>query len=162
MKSVIVIFICIFITACSQNAEQNSNQTNVATASPSPKPTVSKEETDKENQALLDERLKAVNDFIAKNYKGWQFAGFGDALGVCVADIDYICDLLLTKGQLEKVVPVKMKHFSVSGDDARLVVYEARQIDLSKIKIEQIKERERQTTIENLDFDDCSSLCDFN
>lgn len=149
MKSVIVIFTCIFITACGQNATQNSNQTNVvATSSPSPKPTVSKEEENKKYEITKSEQKAAVADFIVVNQKGWKIQGISTGGYSDECNEDTPCELHLTNGAQSKFVTIILKRFYKADGTDYWLVREARQMDLSKAKIEEIKE----TAIQNIDI----------
>ena len=149
MKTVSIIFIfSILLVGCeSQAANMNLTSTQ---PSPSPMPTISKEEAEKESKESREEVQKAINEFIAKNYKGWQFQSWSNVLGQCNEYSNEICDLLLTKGSQEKIVAVKFKRFTTETGKARLIVFEARPIDLSKAKIELIKEN----YLDNLQVDE--------
>lgn len=142
MKLFLIIFILVFISACDGSAAEN-NQNVWAIPSPSPTPTITqeeKEESEKRERQSADEKQKAINDFIANNYKGWQYKGMSNDNGECEEYTNQICDLLLSKGQEEKVVGVMFKRFTTQDGTSRLIVYEARTIDLSKARIESIKE----------------------
>lgn len=148
MKLLSLLVISIFMTACSQNAAQNSNQTNVAAASPSPKPTVSKEEADKEAEQETAAQKTAISDFIAKNHKGWKLEGVASGGYSDECGEDTPCELDLVSGSQNKTVTVVLKRFYKSDGTSYWLVREARQIDLTKAKIEEIK----QSAIENIDI----------
>jgi hypothetical protein len=157
--------ICLSLTACAQRTAQNENagkNANIATPSASPTPTkaeIAKQIKEAVKEAV-DERQRAINDFIAKNYKGWQYKGIDQDIYACDESSDEPCNLLLEKGKQEKVITVMFRRFSSADGTVRLVVFEARPIDLSRLKIEKIKEVERQSVLDNLDHEQCESVCD--
>ncbi len=156
------ILILIELSACSQNTSQNTqNDTQNANLKPSPSPsaTISKEEAERNAKESRDEKLKAIHQFIASHYKGWKYAGIANDEGYCEEYTMQACNLLLSKGAEEKVVAVLFKRFEDANGKKRLVVFEMRSIDLAQAKIEDIKEWERESVLENLEYDDCESVC---
>lgn len=154
MKILLLIFaLTLFSTACSQEAANTNTSANVK-ASPTPTPT--EEERAEQQKLAAEEKQKAIDEFVVKHYKGWKLEGLSGYLGECEEDSDDICDLLLSKGQEDKVVSVKIKHFTDQNGQSHLFVFEARLIDLSKAKIERLKEQEKDRTLENLTADEIS------
>ena len=156
MKLLSIFFILVFtFTACAPTATENKNQNTIsATPSPSPLPTISAEEKAKQEKEDVDERQKAIRDFVATSHTGWKLEGVPDDFEDCEEYSNAICDLLLSKGQQKKVIAVKLKRFIGQDGISRLIVFEARPIDLSQAKIERI----REITLENLEEADCESF----
>lgn len=156
----IILLFALLASACS--TAETANTTTIAAVSPtvspspSPKPTISKEESKKQAKEADDKKQQAINEFITKNHRGWQLKGISTENGECEEYSDEPCNLLLVRGEREKVVAVMMKRFAAPDGKSYLVVYEVRQIDLAQTKIEQIRESEKQITLENLEFDDVS------
>lgn len=142
------------LAGCGNQTSNTTANSNIAATSPTPlvSPTKTEEEQEKAKKERDDEIQISINDFIAKNYKGWQYEGISNGAGECEEYSPYVCDLLLSNGRQEKVVAVKFKRFFSNDGESRLVVYEARQIDLTKAKIEEIK----QSAIDNLDIEQIS------
>lgn len=147
----LVIFGC-----SSPDQNTNSNANNSTKPSPSPQPTTTNEEKAKQQKEADEEKQKAINEFIAKNYKGWRLDGISEGFFDCEEFSSDPCSLLISNGKQEKVISVILKRFTNLNGASRLVVYEARPIDLSQAKIERIKEVEKEAVLENLTTDDLS------
>jgi hypothetical protein len=148
----LTVFSFVLLLAC--EGQTTANQTsNPANKIPTPSPTVSAEERKAEEEKAAAEIDKAIKEFITKNYKGWKFKAISDEYS-CYEGSESPCDLLLTKNGLDKVISVMIKRFEDENGKAFLVVFEARAIDLIQLKINGIKDTERQTTLENLTIDD--------
>lgn len=158
MRSLLLFFIIsstsLFVACVNQPAtNQNTNTANAK--SPTPSPTVSDEQKKVEEEKSKVELKKAIDEFITKNYKGWKIKAISDEYS-CYEGSDSSCDLLLTKGEQEKVIPVTIRRFENDKGETFLVVFEARAIDLAQLKIKEIRENERKATLENLTVDDIS------
>jgi hypothetical protein len=149
----------LLVPACSNNSA-NTNASNKGSAngnvktSPSPAPTLSKEESDKKDDQEKAERAKAINEFLAKNYPGWKLQGVSAEMGDCRDYSDEPCNLHLTKNGKDKIIGVFIKRFKTEKGEEYWTVYEARPIDLAQAKIEEIKQREKESVLENLTTDD--------
>jgi hypothetical protein len=152
MKLLSIISIFIFISACSGKVAQINNQK--VSSSPSPKPTISKEESEKKEKAETEQKQKAINDFIAQNYKGWKLEGVASDSFSNECEENSPCDVHLINGSQTKVVTLVLKEFYKSDGTKYWLVWEARQIDLAKSKIEAIKDRERESVLADLTIDD--------
>ncbi len=150
MKLLTIILFVVFISACDANPALNTQNTVVV--KPTPAATISKEETAKRDKADSDEREKAINDFVAKNYKGWKVEGIATEYFDGQCEEDSPCDLHLINGSQNKVTTVILKQFHKTDGTSYWFVREARQIDLAKLKIEAIKRNYR----DNLTTDDIS------
>lgn len=150
-----------FFAACTGSASNtNANLANKPKEEPSPKPTMTEADKEKQRENEKAEREKAIKDFVAKTYPGWQLKGISNEWGECEGISTDHCNILLINGQKEKVVAVMIKKFVSPDGKEYQVVFEARPIDLSKAKIEILKQRERSYVLENLTVDDCSEVID--
>ena len=136
MKFHLTILLILFIGGCSQSPENVSAvNTNIKAT---PLPTISKEEKAKQE---ANERTQAINNFLAKHHRGWQYGGISNELAECEDFLDEICNVLITRGDAERVIPVKIKRFTDTENNSRLVVFEARPIDLKKAQIDAEEEK---------------------
>lgn len=149
----LILFISLF-TACDSDTANSNENTN---SKPSPSPTPTKEEREQKEKAVEAEKEKAVDEFILKSYKGWQLKGVGGGIESCDEDSTEPCNLLLNNGKENKVVAVMVKRFTNQNGQSYLYVFEARSIDLSKAKLEKIKEQEKDETLASLTTDDVST-----
>ncbi len=154
----VIFAVMALMLACSLSSSDNGNN-NKITAKPSPKPSLSSEELLEKNSKDESEQAKAFNDFVDKNYKGWVVQGISNG-NAAKCDENLPCDLYLTKGKQSKVVAVILKQFYRADGSAFWAVFAARSIDLALAKIADIKERQEQATLENLDSDQCSEVCE--
>lgn len=157
MQKTLLVLLCLSLVGCAQSAARNGNANQNLNVKTSPSPALTPTDTEKAatHKEADQEKQKAINDFIAKNYKDWQYKGISDNDN-CDEFSSDPCDLLIQKGDAQKVVAVMFKRFTELDGKTRLVVFEARPIDLSQSKIKRIK----QTIRENLDEDDCQSFID--
>jgi hypothetical protein len=122
-------------------------------SSPTPQKTEKEkkeEEQQKAKQKTTDERENAISTFITQNYKGWNLEGIQGVNGDCDEDSPEIpCDLHLKKDNQNKVVTVFIKEFTKTDGTTYWFVYEARPLDLSRLKLEKIKEGAGESAIEN-------------
>lgn len=164
MKFHILILLVLLAFGCSEtNKNGNSNiNANAAKSTPSPEPTIADKEKGKSSEKEDDERLKAINNFLEKNYKGWQLKGFAEnEYGNCQFYLENVpCDLHLMKGNQDKVITVVIKRFAPPDGESYWFVYEARSIDLAQAKIQEIKNKGKQIALENLEYEHCESICD--
>lgn len=153
MKYAIFFTFClIFSIGCSPPTSSNDTNSNVAQNSktPTPSPTISNEEREKAAIESEKEKKAAINDFLQKNFPNWKFIAMSNSMGECDEYSNEPCDLLIKKGNQEKVVAVMFKQFKFEDGSEKLIVFEARPIDLSQAKIEKIKNE----TKDNLTIDD--------
>jgi len=122
-------------------------------SSPTPQKTEKEkkeEEQQKAKQKTTDERENAIGTFLAENYKGWNLEGIKGVNGDCDEDnSNEPCDLHLKKDNQNKVVAVFVKEFTKTDGTTYWLVYEARPLDLSRLKLEKIKEVAGESAIEN-------------
>ncbi len=156
MVKTVTLFICLFIPGCGSPAI-NSNAASIAAASPSPTPTVTNEERKVAEDDLAAEKDKAIQTFISREFNGWTMEGLGTEFGECGAGD--ICDLHLVSGARTKVVPVILRQFTKPDGTTYWLVFEARQIDLLKSRVEAMVQRGEDAVLENLTFDNCENIC---
>lgn len=145
-------------TVKNQHITENKTLTNSASLSPSPTPKT-KEEIEKEAKLESEAKNRAINDFIDGNYKGWKLQGVANVYLSNECEADEPCDLHLINGSQNKVITIIVKQFHKADGTNYWLVREARQIDLAKLKINEIKEKEKSAVLENLEYDDCSDIC---
>jgi len=138
MKKLLLTFVLTFFLLISCKENYTGNDSNFAKSSPTASP--DKAEIERKNKEEEIERQKAVESFVSKNYKGWILKGTANEYSDCEESDSNPCDLLLEKGEEQKVVPVMIKRFTNANGESRLVVFEARPVDLTLAKIRRIKE----------------------
>jgi hypothetical protein len=147
---IILVLTCSF-AACSNQAE-NLNVNVNKQITPTPSPIISDAERKRSEELSKKEFQDSINTFLSKNYKGWQFKAISDPYGECEDSSGYSerpCDLLISNGNQEKVITVKIKRFKFTDGTEKLIVYEPKAIDIVKAKI-------KESILENLTPDEIS------
>jgi hypothetical protein len=108
-------------------------------------------QTKKSNEESNVEIKKAIDTFLTKNFYGFKIQGMSY---LDCEEYNEPCDLQISKGKTEKVITVIVKEFHRANGTSYLFVNEARQVDLTNTKIEEIQESERKSTLENLTTED--------
>ena len=125
MKKLISLFIllAILIAGCESPAEKQAEA-----------------ERKQQQSAVVEEaRIKAVNNFLERNYKGWQQKGVSGDLALCEDDEDELCRILIANNQEEKVLAILLKNFEVQNGETVLIAYEPNSAELNKIKDDDLK-----------------------
>jgi hypothetical protein len=165
----IIIAAC-FATACGTGPVTTSANTNTVVKAPGKptnantvdeaKKTQEDEKTAEDNKA----RNKAVDDFVLQHYKGWTIQGFEYTFGIDCKMYAGPCDLHLTNGKQTKVIAIVIKEFAHPDGSVYWLAFEARSVDLSQNRINEIKgtqeDETREQVLANLDYDDCQSVID--
>jgi hypothetical protein len=149
MKVFFAVLFLSLLCACSASTSETANK-------PTPTPTPTKEEIAQQKADTEKAKATAITTFVETQYKGWAMQGIAAEDSFLLqlpvtCEESKICDLHLVKGEENKVVSVLLKHFFKTDGSDYWFVFEARSIDIEKAKIEQIKEREKDTVLENLD-----------
>jgi len=164
-----MLILCLLV--CSSCSETGSNNTaKPSKASPTPTPTEEqKKEAADRNET---EKQNAINDYVAKNHKGWTLSGtsngaptdssgepFGDSDdSKCIADTP--CYLHLIQKDKNKVVPVVLRQFKKDDGKTYWFVYDANPVDLAQLRLKLIKDKEHDKTLSKLTIDDCQPVVD--
>ncbi len=125
MKKLISLFIllAILIAGCESPAEKQAEA-----------------ERKQQQSAVVEEaRIRAVNNFLERNYKGWQYKGVSGDLALCEDDEDELCRILIANNQEEKVLAILLKNFEVQNGETVLIAYEPNSAELNKIKDDDLK-----------------------
>lgn len=103
-------------------ATPNANETSANAASPSPMPAVS-EETGRQEEIKSADKMKAVKEFVAKNYNGWQLIGTSNGFNSRCRDA-LPCKLHIAYGKKDRVLTVEVDGFRTPTDERYWLVYE--------------------------------------
>lgn len=159
MKVTFLIISALLLFGCSSSTNSNSTNAGDSTvSSPQTTPTPTHEEKEKQKEVLREERDKAITDYVTKTHSGWTLQGISNEFSTDSCEEASPCDLHLAKAGKSKVVSVILKHFTRLDGTKYWHVFETRGIDLTQLKIQNIKDQERAATLENLTYEDCEPL----
>ncbi len=157
MRIIVLIFLSTAIlSACGDSVTTNTN----GNVEPSPPVTASPTPPSITAPVVYENDLNAaVQTFVHKKYPSWKLEGKASILNDAEDYYNFerggSLEILLTRGADEKIVSVTAKRFERDNGNLYWVVFETRAIDLLRMKLENLKEREHKRTLENLDAHDC-------
>lgn len=134
-KALLLIVAVFGVAGCESGAS-----TKTSVPSPSPPP----------NSAAIRQEA-AINAFLLKNYPGWEMQGTAPSVSTD-CDVTDPCSVHITKNNETKILVLIVKEFIRPDGTTYWLAFEAKPVDLAKVKLDKIKEitreQERQETLD--------------